>query len=286
MNTLPDDLIERYNDEGYLSPNFAMNGEEASALRRYFEELEVNYRAKDMPRVIGQYLRSGLDLVVPRAYQVARHPNILAAVQSLLGPNLLLYGTDLFIKEPQTDGFVSWHQDLTYWGLGSTNDEVTVWLALSAASIESGCMRFIPGSHHNDLLDHNDSFAPDNLLSRGQRVQADIDESCAVYAPLQPGEFSLHHGRLFHASSPNRTNDRRIGLVFRYVTPRVRQQVAARDYAMLLCGMDEFNNWVNLAPPVTAFDEASLARYERVLGDRAEALAEGAGAEPSTLRRR
>ena len=86
---------------------------------------------------------------------------------------------------------------------------VTAWVAFSESSIESGAMRMIPGTHTEQVA-HRETFAPDNLLSRGQEVMVEVDEARAVDVLLAPGEMSLHHVRMFHGSPPNRAADRRI----------------------------------------------------------------------------
>lgn len=285
VTALTDRQIRDYRANGYLSPLVVLSGEEALACRRHFESVESDPGLRDLPRSVGKYLRSCAHLVMPEVFDIASRPKILDAVSGLLGPDLMVYSAEFFIKEPGTADFVSWHQDLTYWGLGETDEEVTAWVALSAASIEAGCMRFIPGSHKQRILEHRDTFDEHNALSRGQVVASDIDESAAVRAPLDPGQCSLHHGRLFHASSPNRSADRRIGLAIRYVTPAVRQLVAQRDYAMLVRGADRHRNWINLAPPVRAFEPEALVLYEQVLAGRAEALARNAEQELGILRK-
>ena len=188
----------------------------------------------------------------------------------------MLWSAELFIKEAGTAKIVSWHQDLTYWGLGETDDEVTAWLALSEVSRASGCMRFVSGSHHQRIVAHRDTFHADNLLSRGQEIAVEVDEADARFVELHPGQMSLHHGRMFHASGPNVSSDRRIGVALRYVTPGVRQQVAKRDYAMLMRGADRQRNWINVAPPPGPFDAASLRLYEEILQAQSTTLAQGA----------
>ena len=125
----------------------------------------------------------------------------------------------MFIKEANSPKIVTWHQDLTYWGLDD-DEETTCWVAISKANKASGCMKFIPGSHKSGLVEQNDTFSSDNLLSRGQEI-ANVQEEHAVHGTLLPGQMSLHHGRYFHASGQNRSSDRRIGLAIRYVTPAV-----------------------------------------------------------------
>ena len=170
---------------------------------------------------------------------------------------------------------VSWHQDITYWGMGETDDEVTAWIALSDVSVEAGCMRFLPGSHKGGLVAHHDTFADDNLLSRGQEI-ADVNEDRAIFGPLRPGEMSLHHGRCFHASGQNRSTDRRIGLAIRYVTPAVRDHAPGRDWAMPVRGETPSGGWECIAGPRGLFHPADLALYERILAGQSQTLAAGA----------
>ncbi len=270
--------LSRYEENGFLSPLDVIAADEAHGLRQIIESVERDPHLNELPRPASQYLRTGAQFVLPEVCGIAGHPGLLDKVKALLGPDLLLYSADVFTKEAGSEDYVSWHQDLTYWGLGETNDEITAWVALSEASIESGCMRFIPGSHKKSLLEHEDGFGGNNLLSRGQTVKAEIDEATAVYAPLQPGQFSFHHGHLFHASSPNRSSDRRVGLALRFVTPTVRQSIASRDYAILLAGIDNTQNWVHVAPPRRAFDPHYLDIHQQTIIDRAAALSRNADA--------
>jgi ectoine hydroxylase-related dioxygenase (phytanoyl-CoA dioxygenase family) len=217
--------------------------------------------------------------LLPFVYHVATAPQLLDRVESILGPDVLLWSAEFFIKGARTDKIVSWHQDLTYWGLGETDDEVTAWLALSEVNVESGCMRFVPGSHHQKLLPHRDTFDDNNLLSRGQEVAVEVDENQAVDVELHPGQLSLHHGRIFHSSGPNRSDQDRIGLAFRFLTPAVKQQVSERDYAMQVRGIDAQQNWIHVAPPTRSFAPSDLELYRRIGEDQREALADGAAQE-------
>ena len=79
---------------------------------------------------------------------------------------------------------MSWHQDATYWGL-SAPDVVTAWVAFTPSTVESGCMRVVPGTHTRQVP-HKDTFAENNLLSRGQEIAVDVDEDDAVDVVLRP----------------------------------------------------------------------------------------------------
>ena len=176
--------------------------------------------------------------VMRSAYELATHPSLLDVVEAILGPDILLYNVTYIIKEPDSRAFVSWHQDLTYWGFDGS-DQVSAWLALSPANAHSGCMQMIPGSHLEGIKDQKTSDDPDNVLLQSQTI-ANVDESRAVSCELEPGEVSLHHGWTVHCSCPNRSDDRRIGLNAQYIRPSMRQTKSDHDSAMLVRGKDMF----------------------------------------------
>ena len=170
--------------------------------------------------------------------ELVHHPKIVDAAEDVLGPDLLCWTTNFFIKEANSPGFVSWHQDAFYWGL-SKDDVMTAWVALSPANLESGCMKFVPGSQTQDHIEHVDTFHKDNLLSRGQEIAVKVDGEKTVNCILNPGEMSLHHVKTVHGSEPNRSNDRRIGLAIRYI-PTDLKQLKVRDSATLVRGVDRY----------------------------------------------
>ena len=275
LRTLSSAQVASYNENGFLCGVPVIDDPSISAIRNEIERLERDFSHGASGRSLNQYFRVNGHVVIPLLANLARTPAILDAVESLLGENLLAWSVEFFIKEAGSSKVVSWHQDLTYWGMGETNNEVTAWVALSNVSVEAGCMRFIPGSHHGKIVDHTDTFAEENLLSRGQNI-AGVDEDKAVYGALKPGQMSLHHGRCFHASGPNRSDDRRIGLAIRYVTPEVRQEAGGDDYAMLVRGCDVTRGWINIAGPRGLFMQQDLDLYERILRDQTATLAAGA----------
>ncbi|MFV2031449.1 MAG: phytanoyl-CoA dioxygenase family protein [Gammaproteobacteria bacterium] len=216
-----------------------------------------------------------LHVVCPYVNEMIRNPVVLDAVASILGPDILVWGVSLFLKPPHSAGYVSWHQDLTYWGL-SNDREVSAWFALGAVTKENGCMRFIPASHKNGQIKHRDTVNDSNILTRGQHADIDIDEASAVYAELDAGQVSLHHGHLLHASGPNDTEQPRIGLVANYLSTSVRQSVAKTDFAMLVRGEDRFNHFQHLPEPKAEFDEAGMSWHRKMIAAHNEALYQGA----------
>ena len=184
-----------------------------------------------------------------------RTPIILDAVEDLIGPDILVWSTDWWIKEPGSPQFVSWHQDSQYWGLDSDR-LVTVWVALSPSTLQSGCMRVLPGSHVGPDLAHEDTYHDDNMLTRGQEIGG-VDEDLAVNLEVDTGEATLFAFRIAHASHPNQTDDRRIGLAIRYIPTETRQSYSDEDSAALVRGVDRFENFK--VEPEPRYDLDSVA---------------------------
>ena len=256
--------IAGYRRDGYVMPLDVMPGGEAIAVRRRIEALEARH-ASALP--VMDYLRGNPHVVLPEIDALMRRPGILDPVEAVLGLDILAWGCSFFIKEARTEAYVSWHQDLTYWGLDDTA-EVTAWLALSPVTTENGCMRFVPGSHRKDIVAHRDTFADDNMLSRGQVLAVEVDEAQAVDVLLEPGQMSLHHGHMFHASGPNRSDDRRVGLAIRYISPSMQQTAGARDYASPVRGVDRYSNFIAPPRPTAEFAPEALAFNDRMVADQ------------------
>lgn len=228
-------LRARLDEDGCVFPVPVMDELSAAQHRQRLEDAEarfgpMHYRVKPY-------------LILTSAAELARHPVLLDAVEVILGPDILLWDSAYVIKEPLDPRFVSWHQDLTYWGLDS-EQMVTAWVALGPSRRENGCMRFIPGTHRDGQLSHEDLHHPDNLLHRGQQIAVGLDETRAVDIELRPGEASLHHGWVVHGSNPNDSLERRVGLTLQYIAPSVRQLITDKESATLVRGVDRFGHFL------------------------------------------
>ena len=253
LSNLTAGQVSDFNRLGYLFPLPALSQAQAFACRQKLEQLE-NQAGADAQR-----LRTDLHLLCRWAQDIVMHPAIVTPVTDLLGTDVLCWSMNWFIKEPGDGKFVGYHQDSAYWGL-EPNDVVTAWVALSPAPPACGPMRFLPGSHHFEVLEHDDTFAKENLLSRGQEIRHDVKEQDTILAPLESGQFSLHHVGLIHGSGPNYTDDRRIGMAIRYMSTAVRQ-TKLRDTAMLVHGADHFGHFDLLPGPLTDMGDAERARH-------------------------
>lgn len=256
----------RFERDGYLSPLRAISAAEANQYRAELEAFEARHGGR-----LKGVMRFKVHLLMPWVDRLMRHPAILDPVESLIGGDILAVTSIFFIKEAQDPAFISWHQDLNYSGL-EPGDIVTAWLALSPSTPESGNMRVIPGTHHHAVVPHRDTFHPHNMLSRGQEIAVEVDEAAAVDITLQPGEFSLHHTRIFHYSGANHGADRRIGLAFRYAPTHVRQVRVERDSAALVRGVDRFGHFELEPPAQRELDPSFVALHALAAQRQAEAL--------------
>lgn len=258
MPALTSEQVEFFRREGYLYPQTALSAAEAAAYRARIEAYE-----KTTGEEVNKRLKIKAHLAFPWMCALARHPAIVSAVQSLIGPDVLLFGSSAFAKNAHDKRFVSWHQDSAYYGL-SPHEEVTVWVALSPATSQSGCLRVLPGSHKGPDLVHEETYAADNLLSRGQSLKG-IDNSKAVEMPLEPGQFSMHHERTAHDSLPNQSDDRRIGMAFFYMPAHVQSTMSRRS-AMYISGEDRHGHWDADPEPQFDLDPAAMGFLEQIWG--------------------
>lgn len=268
-------MAERYWKDGYLHPIQVLDEDVASQTRARLEEIERDWLEADLRLPLNTYKRVNAHVVMPFVAEIARDPAVLDVVEGILGPDILIFSAEFFVKEPRTKHVVTMHQDLTYWGLGAIDGLVTAWIALSPATSVSGCMDFVAASHKNAILPHKDTFADDNLLSRGQEVAVDIAEEDKSAIELRSGEMSLHHGLTIHGSGPNRSDDRRIGLVIRYIRPDMKQEVGDRDYAMLARGEDKHGNFNHVPMPTENFSAESLQLYDEIRDEQARVMMRG-----------
>lgn len=274
---LREDDVARYWDEGFLFPIRVLGDTTAQVARGAIEAVERDWLDAELSLPLNTYKRVNAHVTMPFVVDLCRNPAVLDVVEGILGPNILIYSAEFFTKEPQTRHVVSMHQDLTYWGLGAIDGLVTAWIALSPATLASGCMEFVRGSHKNPILPHEDTFADNNLLSRGQEVVVEIAEADKTAIQLAPGEMSLHHGLCVHGSGPNMSEDRRIGFVIRYIRPDMAQQVGARDFAMLARGEDRFGNFEHVPAPKALFSKESLSVYDDIRAEQSKTMMRGAG---------
>ena len=251
MTYLSSNQLKQYEDEGFVSPINIFSKDKANEIRNEIELIE-----NKMPGELEKSGRYNAHLISPLLDEVAHNSKILDAVQSLIGKNILICGTTLFIKNPNEKGFVSYHQDAKYIGLEPHN-WVTAWVAITDSNEENGCMRMWSGSHKDHLKEHEQEFNEGNLLTRGQTVKnVPIEKTTPLI--LKAGQMSLHHPAVVHGSEQNNSDDRRIGFVIQsYIGTNVKQ-ILGKNSVQLARGVDKFNYHEKIERPISLLNEGDL----------------------------
>jgi len=253
MSSLSKSEINQYNEKGYLAPIDALTKDEANEVKE-----EIEFIEKKWPNELEGLGRNYVLVISPIFAKVDHNSNILDAVESIIGKNILVCGTTLFIKDPDEKGFVSFHQDAKYIGLEPHN-WVTAWVAITDANEENGCMRMWTGTHKTDLKHHSEKFdyGTGNLLTRGQTVEnVPLNETEPVI--LNAGQMSLHHPKIVHGSGVNNSKERRIGFVIQsYIGSNV-EQVLGKMYVQQARGKDSFNHHDHVERPKVVMEHSNI----------------------------
>lgn len=249
---LTKEQIDQYHDEGFISPIRVISENEALLIKNQLEQVEA-----DFPDEINAQSRNNLHLSFAFLDALAHNTIIVDAMEDLIGPDIALWASVMFIKEPSSKQYVSWHQDATYMGLDSI-DFPTPWIALSPSNRDTGCMTMISGSHHSEIQIHKDTFAENNILTRGQ-VIPEVDKSKAIDLILEPGEMSIHHGAIIHGSQPNNSDQRRIGFSLQsYVPPSIKQVVGRNIWTHIRGRKRQDNDGIELDRPKYNMDPITV----------------------------
>src|SRR5262245_8729701 len=216
-NKLSRQQLTQYERQGIVFPIKALSSEEVAY---FLSEFEALIKHCGLQRRL-----YNLHLFFEWAYRLATHDAVLDAIQDVLGENILVYSTLVFYKPPQDSVYVSWHQDSFYSGLDLT-PSISAWIALTQSDSAHGCMRVIPESHKQGLLNHINVGDESNLLRRGEQV-ATVNEADALDVILQPGEMSLHHSAILHTLKPNTSCGPRIGFIVRFVTDQITNRATS-----------------------------------------------------------
>ncbi len=246
--------IDQFWNDGYVLPFDCLTTEQALDARAKLEAYE-----SEIDGDISKHLRVKVHTAFLWLMDIARHPKILDAVEDLIGPNILLYLSTFWFKDAHDPRYVSWHQDSAYYGL-DPHDVITLWLAFTNSTPANGCVRILPRTHLGEEFVHNETYAADNLLARGQSIEG-LDDSNAVDLELAAGQFSMHHERMVHGSAPNTSDDRRLGMSFTFLPTRVRCSLEGRT-AMLVRGVDEFGYWGYDREPTRDLDPDCMEAIE------------------------
>lgn len=251
--------LDHYRDNGFIRPQSLLTAAEAARYRAACEDSCIEVERKTHGRHPNARVKPYL--LFPWAAELVRHPKLLDMLEAIIGPDILVFHTTVWIKEGGSDSFVPWHQDGTYFGL-EPFEQITAWVALTRSTREMGCLRFLPGSHREGQVQHRDTDDEKLMLSRGQTIQRRMDEAGAVHVEFQPGEVSFHHTLAMHTSGPNRSTERRIGIGISYIPAHVRHaHTPVRLSASLVRGRNRYGHFDLEPRPEPGEEEAAVATH-------------------------
>ena len=252
--TLTDRQISGAHADGSVFPVRIMDTDDAARYRALYEDAESR-KGKDVPNVLSVKPH----VLFPWLCELGTTPALLDAIEDLIGPDIMMPTCAIWAKGAHDPRFVTWHQDSAYFGY-EPMEVWGAWIALTDSHADNGCLRYLPGSHANPEMAHEETWDKMNMLSRGQRITDAFDESGAVDVELEAGECSIHHFRLAHSSEPNLSDRRRIGILFVYCPPYVKPTLDGQA-AMLVRGENRHDHWLSDPKPERELDPACLAYY-------------------------
>lgn len=260
MKALTQPKVQSYRHDGFLFPIPALTADEAAQCLADLERAEAHL-GSPLPKADMKW-RGAAYTYLPWVNELVRHPRILDIVEDVIGPDILVFWSTFFIKEPGSPTFAAWHQDATYFGL-EPYEHVTAWVALSDASREAGCMEVVSSQGAPRQLHHAAARLANSINGAGQVIVEPIDEAKAIAMTLRAGELSLHHTLCPHRSAPNRASHRRVGLGISYIPAHVRPVGSYRMPALLVRGSNAPGHFDLLPSPAEAFSADGIALHER-----------------------
>jgi hypothetical protein len=266
-------LCDDFERDGYVSPLPVLSACEAKNLYDQLIATEESCGGR-LPAV----LNAKAHLLLPFLWDLVHDSRIVNPVREILGPDVLCWGSSFFSKGPDSDDHVPLHQDSTVWGL-SEHTGLTVWLALTPSTEETGCLQVIPGTHLAPVP-HIVRKAQSSMLPFGEEIAVNFDKTSRVNCPLEPGEMSMHHAQLVHGSHTNTSNtQRRIGFAIRYIPGHVFQLGTNKMHATFICGKDH-RTAQNEVRPESQLAPQALRRHRRILSDATRTISRNAQSLP------
>ena len=261
MKALTQAQVDAFRRDGFLFPIAALTPDEVATclagLQRLETELGSPVADADVKWRSHAYAHS------PWFNDLIRHPRILDAIEDVIGPDILVWTSTFFIKEPHSPTFAAWHQDGTYFGL-EPQEQVCAWVALTDATAEAGCMEMLSSGGAPRQLHHAALGLAHSINRAGQTIMEAFDDTNPVAMALPAGSFSLHHELAVHRSAPNRAAHRRVGIGLNYMPTHVRVNSPVRLSAMLVRGEDRYGHFDLIDPPSAERDPAALAVHQEV----------------------
>ncbi len=241
-------MITEYEKNGFFGPVKFLNETE---IEKYTADLK---NAVENLNLMNSDYRCKSNVLFPWIDEISKNEIIKKHVEQILGPNFHCWDTLIWIKDANTDKYVSWHQDATYWNFLPKERGLTVWVTLSGATKDMGCIQYIPGSHKHKQIEHNDIKTDNNLLMRGQTLSH--KEGDIHYAECEAGSFLMHSPFIMHGSDQNMSDTPRLALGLIYAATDAKPIVNySNESTIMVSGTDEYNYMVHDPAPTGVWDK-------------------------------
>jgi len=220
----PQSIKTQFDRDGYLELDQITSREELTHIRSLLDPLFARFDSLgDLAIELSGAHRAGSPLRSPEINEPAilepalKNTQVFQRCRSIarevLGaPAGFLFDHAIY-KLPQSDAPTRWHQDQAYHHDAIPLRSIHFWIPLQDATIENGCMWYIPGSHRDGLVPHIEAskrFAASSDRRAGSTLAiANVDEAKAVPCPVRAGGVAIHHPLTFHYAGANRSNDYR-----------------------------------------------------------------------------
>jgi len=224
--------VQFYRDNGFLALDRLMPPEEVAFAREVYDRLFDRRAGRE---VGDQFDLAGTDeegsepvlpqILSPSSYapelaQGVYRSIALAICRQLMGPEAELGGDHAILKPARIGAETPWHQDEAYWDEATLAESVSIWIPLQEATLENGCMWFLPGSHRFPVHAHRPLGGDPRI--HALELTAELDLSGAVACPIPAGGCTIHHCRTLHYTGPNRSDSPRRALILGAGLPGVR----------------------------------------------------------------
>ncbi len=218
--------IAHYNAQGYVTRVPLFEGEVLRQVQDFFERSRKELTTYDM--------FTSFHHLNPDLYDIVVNRTLTEHLNDLLGPDVVCHVSQYIVKEPGQMRVIPWHQDASFNPMNARC--VIVWTAITDATVDNGCMGFIPGSHRLGALDCN--------LDKGHEVPDAGRYGHKVPMELRAGQAVFFSDLLLHSSQGNRTADRpRAGLTATYASAALVPTLGRKKWAVLCSGQDPHNHW-------------------------------------------
>lgn len=238
---LTPEQIEFFHREGYLALEAITSPEEVNGLREIYDRLFATQAGRahgdhldlsgtdedDAPVILPQILNPSK--YAPELARTTFRANAEAIAQQLLGPEARFTGDHAIRKAPRAEAPTPWHQDEAYWDPNLDYAELSIWIPLQEATLENGCMQFVPGTHRQEVLPHHPIGNNPKVIG----LEVDDPEARAagsVACPIPAGGATVHHSRTLHYTGPNRSEGPRRAYILTFGTPRRQRATPRRFY--------------------------------------------------------